>query len=1169
MDKNAIKKYAVWARRELISRVSQKALQYGISENEYADKNAESVNGKLLTAEEKHQRAALIDQINKNGYQQVMEEVAYTWFNRFCALRFMEVNGYLPTHVRVFSDEENNFKPQILAEAINLNLPGLKLDKVYELKNDNKDEELFKYLLIVQCNALNSILPGMFQKISDYTELLFPDNLLREGSAIQQMIELIPEEDWKDAVQIIGWLYQYYNSEPKDKVFDNLKKNIKISKDNIPAATQLFTPDWIVRYMVENSLGKLWMEGHPDSHIKENWKYYIEEAEQTAEVQAKLDSIHAEYAKIDPKNIKCIDPCMGSGHILVYMFDILVQIYGDFGYSTRDAVQYIVGNNLYGIDIDERAAQLSYFAVMMKARQYDRRFFERGIQPQVFAIQESNNLTKDAFEYIVGDDYILRTELQNVVDIFIDAKEYGSILKMPDINFNLLYARFYKMQDEVSLFTAEAIEHYLPLVKQAELLARKYEIVITNPPYMGSGGMNSILSDYIKSNYPNCKSDLFAVFMERGSTLAKDGFYLSMVTPETWIYISSFLTLRENIINQQCISTLCDLGLKAFDNGFGTAAWCFINKKISNYKATYVALTQYSTSEEKQKEFVNKNNYLYNSLDNYTSLPNTAFAYWCSQAMQRIFSTTKQLKEYYLFENGVKTGDDESFLRLWHEISYDYCSLAINSDSLNDNKKIWFRANKGGGYCKWYGAYYYVLKIGRNGFYIKSKVSKDIYRLRNKNNYSKSGICWPHIGTDKFSAKVLPQEIMSSTEPTIYSNNGVDYYLLGYLNSKVFNYMINMINPTVSYPMDSVANSHFVKSDDNYSVIELLAENNVALSKTDWDSFETSWDFKQHPFVRWASELWDATSIGATMSKYYGERKKVGSPMELCYLLWQGECNERFNTLKANEEELNRIFIDIYGLQDELTLEVEDKDVTVRKADLTRDVKSFISYAVGCMFGRYSLNVEGLAYAGGEWNSDKYSTYIPDADNIIPICDDEYFSDDIVGRFVKFVEVVYGKDTLEENLKFIADALGGKGLPRDVIRNYFLNEFYSDHTKIYQKRPIYWLFDSGKKNGFKALVYMHRYQPDTLARMRTDYVHEQQARYRTAIEGCNQSLLTANGSDRVKLSKKLQALTAQADEISKFEEKVHHLADMMISIDLDDGVKHNYEIFKDVLAPIK
>ena len=857
MDKNAIKKFAVWARRELAERVRDRMYRFGITEKSVADKtidyNADNVNGVVLSGVERRQRKALVDRIyncGNNGYEQVIDEVAYTWFNRFCALRFMEVNGYLPTHVRVFSDECNNFKPQILDEALNIDLDTVNRDTVYELKSANKTEELFKYLVIAQCNALSNVLPRMFQRIADYTELLFPDGLLRTGSVVEQLVTAIPQEDWQDAVQIIGWLYQYYNIEPKDKVFENLKKNIKIGKNDIPAATQLFTPDWIVRYMVENSLGRLWTEGHPLSQLKSNWRYYIDEAEQTPEVQAQLATVRAEYAKLDPKDIKCIDPCMGSGHILVYMFDVLVQIYGDCGYNMRDAVQSILRNNLYGLDIDDRAAQLAYFAVMMTARRYDRSFFNHTVQPHVYAIEESNELSTECFDYIVDNNAHLRTELAKVVAVFRDAKEYGSILQMPTIDYDTLYKRFDEIVDDnPTIFQTEALNKYLPLVLQAQMLGQKYDVVVTNPPYMGSSGMNAKLSDFVKRNFPDSKSDLFAVFMERGITLTKSGSYLSMVTPETWIYISSFLTLRKNIINRQCISTLCDLGLRAFDNGFGTAAWCFINRKITNYMATYVTLTKYSTGEEKQREFVNKSNYLYNSLNNYTNLPNIAFAYWCPSAMQRIFSTTKQLKECYLFENGVKTGDDESFLRLWHEISYVACSLEINSNSLNDNNKIWFRANKGGGYRKWYGAYYYVLKMGRNGFYIKSKVSKDIYRLRNNNNYSKSGICWPHIGIDKFSAKVLPQQIMSSTEPTIYSNNGVDYYLLGYLNSNVFNYMINMINPTVSYPMDSVANSHFVKVGDDYNEIELLSKNNENMSKIDWDSYETSWDFKRHPLV--------------------------------------------------------------------------------------------------------------------------------------------------------------------------------------------------------------------------------------------------------------------------------------------------------------------------------
>ena len=480
MDKNAIKKYAVWARRELISRVSQRAALYEITDKDYGDASADSVLGRVMSAEEKHQRQALIAQIREKGYEQVMEEIAYTWFNRFIALRFMEVNGYLPSRVRVFTDDENNFKPQILTEAINMELDGLDMEKVYALKNANDDDALFKYMLIVQCNALSSILPGMFQRISDYTELLFPDNLLREGSVIEQMISMIPEEDWKDAVQIIGWLYQYYNSEKKDDVFAALKKNVKITKENIPAATQLFTPDWIVRYMVENSLGRLWVEGHPNDELKSQWKYYLEEAEQEPEVQAQLAEIRKEYAALTPEQLKVIDPCMGSGHILVYMFDVLVKIYEAYGYSARDAVKSIVENNLYGLDIDDRAAQLAYFAVMMKARQYDRRFFSRGIQPHVYAIAESNHVDSFALEYFCNGDANLKKAMDTIISELHDAKEYGSILNVTPQDWDALYARFAEIKEDIHISREAALRGLLPLVQVAEALAQKYDVVVTN-----------------------------------------------------------------------------------------------------------------------------------------------------------------------------------------------------------------------------------------------------------------------------------------------------------------------------------------------------------------------------------------------------------------------------------------------------------------------------------------------------------------------------------------------------------------------------------------------------------------------------------------------------------------------------------------------------------------
>ena len=553
MDKNAIKKYAVWARTELIERVTQKAQQYEISAD--ADPQADAVHGKLLSKDEKDQRAKLISKVKEKGYEQVMEEVAYTWFNRFSALRFMEVNNYLPSRIRVFTDAEGNFKPEILTEAIHLELDGLDMEKVYALKDANDSEVLFKYLIITQCNALSGVLPGMFQKIADYTELLFPDNLLREGSVVEQMVTKIPEEDWKDQVQIIGWLYQYYNTEPKDKVFADLKNNKKITKDKIPAATQLFTPDWIVRYMVENSLGRLWVEGHPNDELKSNWKYYLDEADQEPEAQEQLEAIHREYSALKPEDILVIDPCMGSGHIICYMFDVLMQIYETYGYTARDAASSIVQNNIYGLDIDDRAAQLAYFSVMMKARQYDRRFLSRGIQPHVYAIMESNRFDPHIIDFFTDGRKELKSAMNSLISDLHDAKEYGSILDVKPVDFPALYARFDEIRNgNPNLYTYQILDKLLPFVQMTEVMARKYHAVVTNPPYMGSSGMSGKLSEFIKKHYSDSKSDLFAVFIERCGQMVKKDYYQAMITQHAWMFLSSFEKLRKKILQKTTIN---------------------------------------------------------------------------------------------------------------------------------------------------------------------------------------------------------------------------------------------------------------------------------------------------------------------------------------------------------------------------------------------------------------------------------------------------------------------------------------------------------------------------------------------------------------------------------------------------------------------------------------
>lgn len=1135
MDKNAIKKYAVWAREELIERVSQKVDQYEISAD--ADPNADSAHGVLLTPSEKKQRVSLITRVKDKGMDQVIEEVAYTWFNRFAALRFMEVNNYLPSRVRVFTDEEGAFKPEILTEAIHLELKGLDMEKVYALKEANDDEALFKYLISAQCNALSSVLPGMFQKIADYTELLFPDNLLREGSVIEQMVTTIFEADWKDQVQIIGWLYQYYNTEPKDRVFADLKKNKKITKEKIPAATQLFTPDWIVRYMVENSLGRLWVEGHPNDDLKASWKYYLDEAEQEPKVQKQLDEIHREYSALTPEDILCVDPCMGSGHIICYLFDVLMQIYEAYGYTTRDAVSSIVRNNLYGLDIDDRASQLAYFSVMMKACQYDHRFLSRGIQPHVYAIMESNHYDPNIIDFFTDGRKELKTAINSLISDLYDAKEYGSILNVKPVDFTALYARFDEIRNEnPNMYTYQILDELLPFVQVAEAKAQKYHVVVTNPPYMGSSGMSVKLSEFVKRNYPDSKSDLFAVFIERCGQMTLKNCFQAMITQHAWMFLSSFEKLRKKLI-QKTMVNMAHLGARAFEEIGGevvqTTSFVLLNDSVEDYKGVYCRLIEPTTQQSKEETFLNGDSRFVTSQSNFAKIPGSPVAYWVSDQLVQDFIDGKPFAEVGFPKVGMQTSNNDKYLRLWHE---------VKANEFFSNSKKWIKYVKGGQFRRWYGNLEYVVWYnGTPDFILQQKNA----RVLSESELTVPKCTWTDLATTRYSSRIAPLDSFHDISGhCFYPSKAMQMYLLGYTNSKVFQTIIDLLNSSLHYQVGDVVRVPVLI--DNVEALSGLVQDNVNLSKTDWDSFETSWDFQRHPLIRNTRTLREA------------------------FTLWQSECDDRFNQLKANEEELNRIFIDIYGLQDELTPEEDDKDVTVRKADLGRDIRSFVSYAVGCMMGRYSLDVDGLAYGGGDWDDSKYKTFIPDKDAIIPITDDEYFTDDIVGRFVEFVRTVYGDDTLEENLKFIADALDGKGsTSREVIRNYFLNDFYKDHCKTYQKRPIYWLFDSGKKNGFKCLIYMHRYQPDTIARIRTDYVHEQQARYRTAISGLERQISGASTSDRVRLNKQLEKLKDQAEETRLYEEKIHHLADQMISIDLDDGVKHNYAIFQDVLAKIK
>ena len=703
MNKSKIQKFAMWARTELITQVKQRAYQYGIGEAGFGDTSAEAISGRLLTAEERTQREELIRLVKKKGYNQVMEEVAYTWFNRFIALRFMEVNNYLPSHIRVFSDASGAFKPEILRDALHLELPGLNHAKVAEYIENSETEALYRYLLLTQCNALNEALPMMFERMGSYTEMLLPNNILRPDSVLARLIADIDEQDWTDQVQIIGWLYQYYNTELKDDTFAQLKKNVKITKERIPAATQLFTPDWIVRYMVENSLGRLWLEGHPNAELHDGWKYYLDEAEQEPDVEAQLAMLREEYKTIKPEEIKVIDPCMGSGHILVYAFDVLMQIYTSAGWDQREAAQSILKNNLYGLDIDDRAAQLAYFAVMMRARQYDRRLLTRGIQPNIYSICESNGIPAMTIEYFHKNDPKLKADIESIITELHDAKEYGSILNITPVDFSGLYARFDEIRSDISMMKQAALDELLPVVKCAEVLAQKYDVVVTNPPYMGSSGMNPLLTNYVKTNYPDSKSDLFACFIERCGQMAKKNGYQAMITQHAWMFLSSFEKLRTKLLAVDIVN-MAHLGARAFEEIGGevvqTTSFVIRKSHITDYKGEYCRLIEPTTQQGKEDMFLAGENRYEADQSNFSKIPGSPVAYWVSDKVFSIFSENNELQSICAVKVGLQSGDNNRFYKFWPEV----CFSAINRGERNAlrNPK-WFPCIRGGVFKKWYG----------------------------------------------------------------------------------------------------------------------------------------------------------------------------------------------------------------------------------------------------------------------------------------------------------------------------------------------------------------------------------------------------------------------------------------------------------------------------------
>ena len=1213
MNKTLIKNFAIDARVRLIQMAIDNAGLVGVTKDKITEAVQKGADFEIyktaagtdytITGKKIKQRKNLAERINKIGFEQVMEETAYTWFNRIIAIRYMEVNDYLPSRVRVLSSETAGKKePDIITMApdnVDLNFSSSEKDLIRDLKAKQKMDEVFQLLFIKQCNELNKYLPKLFEKTSagalDYTELLFNLSFTRTDGVLARLLE-IEEEDFKDQVQIIGWMYQYYNTELKDDTFAKLKKNVKITKERIPAATQLFTPDWIVRYMVENSLGRLYAQSNTAQSEEQTaqmmgWKYYLPQAEQTEEVQKQLDAIKLEQQKngaFNLETVKVLDPCMGSGHILVYAFDVLIQMYKNAGYNERDAAQKIMQNNIFGLDIDNRAAQLAYFALMMKGRQYDRRFFDRGVSPKVYAIQESNGISEISLEKAINASCnaeptrhaeLVSASLSTakyIIQTFHDAKEYGSIIDVEKRDYASLKNNLtaWKENHEATfenVLVESDVDDLLPLIKIAKVMSEKYDVVVTNPPYMGHSGMSVKLSSFAKKRYPDSKNDLFSIFIEKGFLLLKQNGYLAYITMQGWMFLSSYTKLRKKLVDKHILSLL-QIGFNSFPgmNSQIAHAASFIiqNNSLSNFIGQYFNLNTDKTTDDKELVFQQKlknDDYFLVKPDTFKSLPNYNFAYWISKQLLNVFSN-KKMKDYSTVTNGMFTCNNNLFLRIWSEIDitkfFKRCSSKI--ESCKEDKK-WYPYNKGGDYRRWYGNHEFVINFAHFG----EEVAK--YRTENGQSstfpgqdfYFKESLSWSFISTSSFAIRYYPEGfVFDIAGSSIFLNIKENQkYFLGLLSSSVVLNILNLLNPTINYQAGDVRSIPVIITNERVvkEKVSELVDKNINYSKTDWDSFETSWDFTKHPLLpvvstSSATELFKDTSANSIL-------------ISDCYAKWETECSERFATLKSNEEELNRIFIEIYGLQDELTPEVKDKDVTVRLADRTRDIKSFISYAVGCMFGRYSLSKEGLAYAGGDMDMNNYKYFIPDADNVIPVTDEAYFNDDIVSRFVEFVRQVYGESTLEENLRFITESLPNKGdTPKEIFRSYFLNDFYKDHCKIYQKRPIYWMFDSGKENGFKALIYMHRYDNQTLARVRTDYLHKLQTMYEAALVQCKQIAENPATAAREKaiVIKRIAKITKQLEETKLYDQALGHIASQYIDIDLDDGVNVNYEKFQGV-----
>lgn len=1162
MNKTQLKQFASTARKKLEEAVRQKAYSFGITKD-YVKPLQEIedgliINGTVMGERERKQYTHLKNRIAMDGYETVMSEAAYTWFNRFVALRYMEVNNFLPIATRILSSEKDGKKePDALTDVLMLTDElDLNKERVYQLKEDNQLNNLYQYLLIKQSNKLGDILPNVFERITDDMALLLPDNLLNENSVVLDIVELVDEESWKE-VEIVGWLYQFYISEEKDEVFANLKKKKKIGKQEIGPATQLFTPRWIVEYMVDNSLGRLWLESHPDESIQSSLNYYLEDAEQPESVIDRLESL--KDPTIDIEEISFLDPSCGSGHILVYAFEVFYKIYLSRGYREREIPKLILQNNLYGLDIDKRASQLATFALVMKAREFDKRLFSREYTVHVHSIEESNAIDEEQLHLFFKDDETLFKETTKLINTFEDGKMYGSITQITKIDIDKIENQitFIRENVDLDLMTLDFIEYSLPiiedLVDQYNLLAKNYDVVVTNPPYMGNSGMNKKLSDYVKKKYPDSKSDLFAVFIEKCASLLKPNGYQAMITQHAWMFLSRYEKLRNQLMHRNIVN-MVHLGTRAFSEISGevvqTTAFVLSGYNTEGYCGTYTRLVDFPSQSKKQDAFLSGKCRYKSTTEAFQNVPGRPLAYWADINLLKAFERGIPLGEKITTRVGIMTGDNKRFLRLWWQVSKDKTSMmckSVTDKELYKNK--WFPYDKGGGYRKWYGNNEYLINFQNNGYEIFEQAKKD---SRNSQNYPDSykfrkSLTWSVMSSGPISVRYSKEGSLFDIKGSSCFTEDDDLllYCLSFLNSTISRSLLSLISPTLDYNAGYVGKLPLIFH-DNILSIKTITNQCIDLARADWDSFETSWDYKEHPFITYKDSLL----------------------VEDSYNKWNEITEDRFYQLKSNEEELNRIFIDIYGLQEELTPDVKDIDITVRKAKLDRDVKSFLSYLVGVMFGRYSLDQKGLAYAGGEWDDSLYTTYQPDETNIIPLTEDQYFHDDIMNKVEELLIKIYGEETLEENLMFIAEVLTKKASesPRDRIRRYFMKEFYKDHLKIYQKRPIYWQFTSGKRGAFKGLMYLHRYNKNTIAQLRTDYVLHEAKVIDNLIQHETNVIKdeSSTQAQKARAQKLIDEYTKDRQELAQYDQVIEHVAKQEIDLDLDDGVKINYQKFQDI-----